>query len=268
MLEEKRKMWIVGAIGVVVLVLGMVYFWVTGEKEEYFVLEGENEIRRENGNVVQNEMEEALAEMVVHVSGQVVNPGVVKLKEGARIIDAIEMAGGVTEEADLEKVNLAYLLEDAQKVYIPSKKEKIESAYVLEGSGEEAVLLNEGAEITANAFGEGLPWSQSVGSFILMLCLAFFAFTTILGWDYYSERCLAYLTKGNMTAQKVFKWLYVLAVLIGPFLTVTAVWTIAEILNGFMAIPNLIGLLALSGVVAAETRSFFARLKDDPKLVK
>ena len=126
----------------------------------------------------------------------------------------------------------------------------------------------EGAEITANAFGEGLPWSQSVGSFILMLCLAFFAFTTILGWDYYSERCLAYLTKGNMTAQKVFKWLYVLAVLIGPFLTVTAVWTIAEILNGFMAIPNLIGLLALSGVVAAETRSFFARLKDDPKLVK
>ena len=146
MLEEKRKMWIVGAIGVVVLVLGMVYFWVTGEKEEYFVLEGENEIRRENGNVVQNEMEEALAEMVVHVSGQVVNPGVVKLKEGARIIDAIEMAGGVTEEADLEKVNLAYLLEDAQKVYIPSKKEKIESAYVLEGSGEEAVLLNEGGK--------------------------------------------------------------------------------------------------------------------------
>lgn len=146
MLEEKRKMWIVGAIGVVVLVLGMVYFEVTGEKEEYFVLEGENEIRRENANVVQNEMEEALAEMVVHVSGQVVNPGVVKLEEGARIIDAIEMAGGVTEEADLEKVNLAYLLEDAQKVYIPSKKEKIESAYVLEGSGEEAVLLNEGGK--------------------------------------------------------------------------------------------------------------------------
>ncbi len=146
MLEEKRKMWIVGAIGVVILVLGMLYFWVTGEKEEYLVLEGENELRGENGNVVQNEMEEALAEMVVHVSGQVVNPGVVRLQEGARIIDAIEMAGGVTEEADLEKVNLAYLLEDAQKVYIPSKKEKTESAYVLEGSGEEAFLLNEGGK--------------------------------------------------------------------------------------------------------------------------
>ena len=126
----------------------------------------------------------------------------------------------------------------------------------------------EGAEITANAFGEGLPWSQSAGSFVLMLCLAFFAFTTILGWDYYSERCLAYLTKGNMTAQKTFKWLYVLAVLAGPFLTVSAVWTIAEIMNGFMAIPNLIGLLALSGVVAAETKSFFRRLKENPSLIK
>jgi len=126
----------------------------------------------------------------------------------------------------------------------------------------------EGAEITANAFGDGLPWSQSTGAFILMLCLAFFAFTTILGWDYYSERCLAYLTKGNMSAQKVFKWLYVLAVLAGPFLTVSAVWTIAEILNGFMAIPNLIGLVALSGVVAAETKSFFNRLKEDPTLIK
>lgn len=126
----------------------------------------------------------------------------------------------------------------------------------------------EGAEITANAFGEGLPWGQNVGSFILMICLTFFAFTTILGWDYYSERCLAYLTNGNMAAQKTFKWLYVLAVLAGPFLTVSAVWTIAEILNGFMAIPNLIGLLALNGVVAAETRSFFKRLKDDPSLIK
>ncbi len=126
----------------------------------------------------------------------------------------------------------------------------------------------EGAEITAYAFGQGLPWGQNAGSFVLMLCLAFFAFTTILGWDYYSERCLAYLTGGSMGAQKAFKWLYVLAVLAGPFLTVSAVWTIAEILNGFMAIPNLIALLALNGVVVAETRSFFTRLKDDPTLIK
>ena len=71
-----------------------------------------------------------------------------------------------------------------------------------------------------------------------------------------------------MTAQKAFKWLYVLAVLAGPFLTDSAVRTIAEIMNGIMAIPNLKGLLALSGVVAAETKSFFRRLKENPSLIK
>lgn len=118
----------------------------------------------------------------------------------------------------------------------------------------------EGAEVTARAFGEGLPWSYDVGSFFLMLCLAFFAFTTILGWDYYAERCLAYLTNSNKTALITFKWIYVAAVFAGPFLTVTAVWTIAEIFNGFMAIPNLVALVALSGVVAAETKDYFDRL--------
>lgn len=119
----------------------------------------------------------------------------------------------------------------------------------------------EGVDVTSYAFSNGLPWAANVGSVILMLCLAFFAFTTILGWDYYSERCLEYLTGGRMGAVKVYRWLYILAVLIGPFLTVSAVWTIANIFNGLMAIPNLIALLALSGVIAAETKSYFARLE-------
>lgn len=119
----------------------------------------------------------------------------------------------------------------------------------------------EGVDVTSYAFSNGLPWASGVGSAILMLCLAFFAFTTILGWDYYSERCLEYLTGGKMGVVKVYRWLYILAVLIGPFLTVSAVWTIADIFNGLMAIPNLIALLALSGVIAAETRSYFKRLE-------
>ena len=95
-----------------------------------------------------------------------------------------------------------------------------------------------------------------------MLCLAFFAFTTILGWDYYSERCLEYLIGGKKTGVLMtYKWLYIAAVFIGPFLTFEAVWTIADIFNGFMAIPNLIALVALSGVVATETRSYFSKLK-------
>ena len=84
-----------------------------------------------------------------------------------------------------------------------------------------------------------------------------FAFTTILGWDYYSERCLEYLTSGKMKAVKVYRWLYILAVFIGPYMTVKAVWTIADIFNGLMAIPNMIALFVLSGVVAKETKDFF-----------
>lgn len=120
----------------------------------------------------------------------------------------------------------------------------------------------EGAAVTATAFGKGLPWSTQTGAFCLMLCLAFFAFTTILGWDYYSERCLEYLIGGRKNGVLMtYKWLYIVAVFIGPFLTFEAVWTIADIFNGFMAIPNLIALIALSGVVAAETKSYFSRLK-------
>ena len=121
----------------------------------------------------------------------------------------------------------------------------------------------EGAAVTASAFGLGLPWNAQVGAFFLMLCLAFFAFTTILGWDYYSARCLEYLIGGKKVGVLMtYKWLYIVAVFIGPFLTFEAVWTIADIFNGFMAIPNLIALVALSGVVAAETRSYFSRLKE------
>lgn len=120
----------------------------------------------------------------------------------------------------------------------------------------------DGVDVTAVAFGNGLPWAPQIGSAVLMVALAFFAFTTILGWDYYSERSLEYLSGGNMTAVKVYRWLYILAVLIGPFLTISAVWTIADILNACMAAPNLIALLALSGVIVKETKSYFKRLEN------
>ena len=119
----------------------------------------------------------------------------------------------------------------------------------------------EGVRVTTYAFNQGLPIPASVSSFLLMLCLVFFAFTTILGWDYYSERCLEYLTGGNMKAVKVYRWLYILAVFIGPYMTVEAVWTIADIFNGLMAIPNMIAIFALSGVVIKETKDFFEKKK-------
>ena len=119
----------------------------------------------------------------------------------------------------------------------------------------------EGVAVTTRAFQVGLPLPAQASSFILMLCLVFFAFTTILGWDYYSERCLEYLFNGNMSVVKGYRWVYILAIFIGPFMTVSAVWTIADIFNGLMAIPNLIALVALNGVVVAETKKYFDSLK-------
>ena len=117
----------------------------------------------------------------------------------------------------------------------------------------------QGVQVTTYAFQNGLPFPAQVSSFVLMLCLVFFAFTTILGWDYYSERCLEYLSSGNMKHVKIFRWIYIFAVFIGPYMTVSAVWTIADIFNGLMALPNMIALFALSGVVVAETKKFFEK---------
>lgn len=119
----------------------------------------------------------------------------------------------------------------------------------------------EGVAVTTHAFQAGLPFPEMVSAFLLMLCLVFFAFTTILGWDYYSERCLEYLTGGKMKAVMIYRYVYIFAVFIGPYMTVSAVWTIADIFNGLMAIPNMIALFVLSGVVAKETKKFFEKTK-------
>lgn len=131
-------------------------------------------------------------------------------------------------------------------------------AIVITGAWEPALGL-EGAAITMYAFQTALPFPSQVSAFLLMLCLVFFAFTTILGWDYYSERCLEYLSGGRMGLVKAYRWVYIAAVFVGPYLTVKAVWTIADIVNGLMAFPNIIALLALSGVVARETRAYFQK---------
>lgn len=120
----------------------------------------------------------------------------------------------------------------------------------------------EGVNITTVAWQNGLPWNPAFSSFVLMLCLAFFAFTTILGWDYYSEKCLEYLVGNKQGILKAYRWLYIIAVFIGPYLTVSIVWNLADVFNGLMAFPNLIALFALSGIVAKETKDFFKRQKE------
>jgi AGCS family alanine or glycine:cation symporter len=120
----------------------------------------------------------------------------------------------------------------------------------------------EGVAITTDAFRYGLPFPEKVSEFLLMVCLAVFAFTTILGWNYYSERCLSYLLGGSdKRVTAIYHRIYIAAVFIGPYMTVEAVWNTADIFNGLMSIPNVIALIALSGVVAAETKDYLKRSK-------
>lgn len=114
----------------------------------------------------------------------------------------------------------------------------------------------QGVDVTTYAWQHGLPFDKSISAFLLMMCLIFFAFTTILGWNYYGERCLEYLSGGKKSMVLLYRVLYILAVLIGPYLTVAAVWNIADVFNSLMAFPNLIALFLLAGIAAKETKVF------------
>lgn len=113
-----------------------------------------------------------------------------------------------------------------------------------------------GAAMTNAAFSSGL---NGIGEWIVTIGLMFFAFTTILGWNYYGERCVTYLwgTKGI----NPYRWIFIALVASGAFLKLDTIWILADIVNGLMAIPNLIALLGLRHVVIAETRDYFARMR-------
>lgn len=113
----------------------------------------------------------------------------------------------------------------------------------------------EGGAITDYAWRTALPWGQGLSSFLLMLCLVLFGFATILGWNFYAESCLTYLTGDNRRALLLYRAGYLAAIAVGPYLTVNAAWEMADILNVFMALPNLAALLLLQRTVVSETRA-------------
>ncbi len=84
-----------------------------------------------------------------------------------------------------------------------------------------------------------------LSSFLLLACLVFFAFSTIIGWNFYGEQCLRYLTGGSQRAQRLYRWCYLAALCTAPLLSVKAAWELADILNACMALPNLTALLLL-----------------------
>lgn len=116
--------------------------------------------------------------------------------------------------------------------------------------------MENGAALTNAAFTSAFP---VFGGYMLLIGLVLFAFTTILGWNYYGERCMIYLvgTKGVLPYRLVF----ILLIASGAFLKLEAIWILADIVNGLMAIPNLIALLFLSGICVRETKKYMDHLK-------
>lgn len=112
----------------------------------------------------------------------------------------------------------------------------------------------EGGAITDHAWRVALPWGQDLSSFLLMVCLVLFGFATILGWNFYAESCLTYLVGENRRLRLLYRLGYLGAIAVGPFLSVTAAWEAADILNALMALPNLAALLLLQNTVVRETK--------------
>lgn len=132
---------------IVIFVLGIIIFWIffkNDETEEFNILETNDATLElgivETNNVNKNELGEN--KIKIHITGEVNNQGIIEINEGERIADAIEKAGGLTIKADVSKVNLAYVLEDGQKLYIPSIDDNNFNEIDI-GSGENVIVGND-----------------------------------------------------------------------------------------------------------------------------
>lgn len=137
LLNKKQKIIVASLIAVMCMVIGY-YIINKTEKYDYSALEKVDNVIEENEvEEKENEMEEKI---IIHITGEVEEGGIIELEKGARISDAIEEAGGITEEADLSNVNLAYSLSDGQKIKIPNINEKNEEAIVEEKAGDNIII--------------------------------------------------------------------------------------------------------------------------------
>lgn len=139
---SKKQLAIMLALGtIIIFVIGYYIYKITATQESYEQLEiiSEKEAEQTKENV-ENTIEET-DKIIIHIAGEVKNPGIVKIKEGARIADVIEQAGGLTEQANIANINLAYIIEDGQKITIPSKEQYIQE-YISSDSGEGIIEEN------------------------------------------------------------------------------------------------------------------------------
>lgn len=159
-MQEKKKIVLISIGIMTAIVIGIIMIYINQENSYESInifdeIEGEfstnitqesnqnvNNVENESQNITETGDNEGI--IAIHITGEVKKPGILYLKAGARIVDAIKEAGGATKNADLDRVNLAYVLSDGQKIYIPNKNEKDEAkAYIISNSGEN-ILLEEG----------------------------------------------------------------------------------------------------------------------------
>lgn len=129
-----KQIIVIVIIGIIIFLTIVTYFYKTVIKSDNKNYE-DNSVEKLNNNEENLEEEIKTNEILIDITGCVKNKGIVILKEGSRILDAIDAAGGETDDADLNKVNLAYTLQDGEKLYIPSKNEKMDKEYVSTESG-------------------------------------------------------------------------------------------------------------------------------------
>ncbi len=168
----------------------------------------------------------------------------------------LERAGEI-DPAELAGVTAR--LEEARESGVLDPMDRTFGERVVEVAPEAGPLANvarwkvvNGAEWTTLAFRESLP--GNVGGVIVSLGLALFAFSTILGWSYYGEKSFQYLFGVGVVIP--YRLFFAAMVVIGPLVFGRAIWLLSDVMNGLMALPNLIGLLALSGLVVRETRAY------------
>lgn len=147
-LSKKQLAIMIGIGAIIIFVIGYYIYKISIPKESYEQLDIVSENAKEqNKENVENNSEE-IDQIVIHIAGEVKNPGIVKIKEGARIADVIEQAGGLTEQANITNINLAYVIEDGQKITIPTKEQDIQE-YIANDSGEGIVEENQKTNTTS-----------------------------------------------------------------------------------------------------------------------
>ncbi len=146
-LTKKQKIIVIAIAGIVAI--GIMYF-IYNKNQVKEDINIENEILANNVSTNENNTNDDI--VIIHITGSVKNPGIVKLKEGSRIEDAIEAAGGLTENADITKVNLAYIVEDGTKIKIPSASEEdIGDEDIIDSKSGDNIIIEENTVSSNNS---------------------------------------------------------------------------------------------------------------------